>query len=76
MTNHTLILSTSELETIQTLMHVTIKKLETMANEVNDVLDDPLVPVEQYDMYAGCLVNMTRDSKNMRAILSRIESKQ
>lgn len=76
MTNHTLILSTSELETIQTLMHVTIRNLETMATEVNEVLDDPLVSVEQYDMYAGCLVNITKDSENMRSILSRIESKQ
>lgn len=76
MTNHTLTLSTSELETIQTLMHVTIKKLEVMATEVNEVLDDQLIPVEQYDMYAGCLVNMARDTDNMRSILSRIESKQ
>lgn len=76
MTNHTLTLSTSELETIQTLMHVTIKKLEVMATEVNEVLDDQLIPVEQYDMYAGCLVNMATDTDNMRSILSRIESKQ
>ena len=76
MTSHTLTLSASELETVQTLMQVTIKKLETMATEVNEVLDDPLVSVEQYDMYAGCLANMAKDSENMRSILSRIESKQ
>lgn len=76
MSNHTLTLSPSELETIQTLMHATLSKLEGMATEVNETLDDPLVSVEQYDMYAGCLVNITRDSENMRSILSRIESKQ
>lgn len=76
MTSHTLTLSASELETVQTLMEVTIKKLEVMTAEVNEVLDDQLIPVEQYDMYAGCLVNMARDSDNMRSILSRIESKQ
>lgn len=76
MTQYNFTFSPSELETVQTLMHVTIKKLEVMASEVNEVLDDPLLPFEQYDMYSGCLVNIARDTGNMRSILSRIESMQ
>ncbi len=73
MTQYNLTFSPSELETIQTLMVITIDRLESMSLETNEVLDSPLLSIEQYNMYLGCLANITKDMANMRGILSRIE---
>ncbi len=72
MTQYNLTLSPSELETIETLMAHTIERLDSMITDTNEVLDGPLTDKE-YSLYVRCLANMTRDTANMRSILSRVE---
>lgn len=68
-------LSFTEFDTLKATMVISIRNLEKIQTEIQDVLDHPLSP-EQYNLYLGSQTNITRDLKNMRSILEQIETIQ
>ncbi len=66
-------LSFTEFDTLKATLVISIRNLEKIQNQLQDVLDHPLEPKE-YNLYLGSQTNITRDLKNMRSILAQIES--
>jgi hypothetical protein len=75
MDTYTLNLSFTEFDTLKATMVISIKNLEKIQNQLQEVLDNPLPP-EQYNLYIGSQNNITRDLANMRSILAQVEAIQ
>lgn len=75
MDSYTLNLSFTQFDTLKATLVITIRNLEKIQAELQDVLDYPLPP-EQYNLYLGSQTNITRDLKNMRSILAQAEAIQ
>jgi hypothetical protein len=73
MDTYQLNLSFSELDTLKASIGRTILDLEKLDTQLNDVLDNS-PDTKTYNLYLGCLSNVTRDKNNMRSILSQAES--
>jgi hypothetical protein len=65
-------LSWSELDSLKAAMITTIRELDKCHDMLNEQLDTPLTP-ESYNLYLGCLSNVTRDRNNMRSILCKVD---
>lgn len=72
MVTYQLDLSFSELDTLKATMIKTIHDLEKLDTQLNEALDNS-PDSKTYNLYLGCLSNITRDKNNMRSILSKAE---
>ena len=73
MDTYTLNLSFTEFDTLKATMIISIRNLEKIQDQLQEVLDNPLSP-EQYNLYIGSQTNITRDLSNMRSILAQVEA--
>lgn len=75
MDTYKLNLSFTEFDTLKATMVISIRNLEKIQDQLQDVLDNPLPP-EQYNLYISSQISITRDLANMRSILAQADAIQ